>query len=73
MDEPEVSIEEFEPSEIVPYRIGFCTNWIDRHHICGREIDDQDIEAVELPQIGKRRQFVCGPCVERLLSKGSSQ
>lgn len=51
-----------------PKRIGFCSNSVSRLEICGRFIFDDDIEMVELERIGKRRIFVCGPCVEKLLT-----
>lgn len=53
---------------IKPKRIGCCSNLISVADYCGRPIYDQDIEAVELPPRGKRRDFVCGPCAERLLT-----
>lgn len=69
-------IEEYDDAVIVPQRIGVCNNAIDLFYqrgvlvnrFCGRAITDQDVEAVELPQVDKRRQFCCGPCVEKLLS-----
>jgi hypothetical protein len=83
-DETEVSIREVdqaleqyeEDTPIIPKRIAFCANVINITFYqgeillitCNKDVDDQDIEAVELPAIGGRRQFCCGECVERLLS-----
>ena len=61
---------------IKPKELGLCGNVVDVRFFqgamlfitCNRPVDDQDIEAVELPPRGKRRDFVCGPCAERLLT-----
>lgn len=63
------SIELYDEDQpIVPRRIGFCSNPISLIQICARPVDDQDVEAVELPPKGNRRRFVCAPCVEKLLT-----
>lgn len=79
-DEQEIPIaestEEFEEPVFVPKRIGSCSNAIKNVYVdgkpipvpCGRFIDDQDLEALELPPEGNRRKFICGSCVENLLS-----
>ena len=66
---PANAVEQYDVDQpIIPRRIGFCSNPIDLYHWCGADVFDDDIDAVELPQIGRRRQFCCGSCVERLLS-----
>lgn len=52
---------------IVPKRLGLCSNFIGAVEVCSKAVFDNDIEAVELPMKNNRRQFICGPCVSRLL------
>lgn len=62
----ELEIDFDEP--IIPKRIGLCANFIGAFDMCGRAIFEDDIEMVELPPKNNRKQFICGQCVNRLLS-----
>ena len=59
-------LDDFE-EPIVPIRIGFCSNPTGAFEFCMDPILDNDYEAIELPMKNQRRQFICGPCVSRLL------
>ncbi len=59
-----IADREAEPS---PIRIGFCSNPIGAFEFCMDPIFDNDYDMVELPMKNNHKQFICGPCIQRLL------
>ena len=54
--------------EPVPKRLGLCANPIGAFEYCLKPVFDNDLNMEELPMKNHQRQFICGYCVDRLLS-----